>query len=56
MLNVTLTALAPKLHEFEPSDYERWFHVNLVVLLASLQPSSLVVIPRNISCASYNVM
>ncbi|KAA0721635.1 hypothetical protein E1301_Tti021717 [Triplophysa tibetana] len=53
MLNMTLTALAPEFLTFQASDYKLWFHVNLVVLLASFQPSLLVVIPTNLSCDSY---
>lgn len=56
MLNLTLTALAPKFDEFEPKDYQLWFQINLVVLLASFHPGSVAVIPRNISCESYNAM
>ncbi|XP_046905399.1 uncharacterized protein LOC124487258 [Hypomesus transpacificus] len=56
MLNLTLTTLAPEFATFEPSDYQLWFQVNLVVLLASFQPASLVVIPSNISCGSYNAI
>ncbi|XP_034419023.1 uncharacterized protein LOC117751330 [Cyclopterus lumpus] len=53
ILNLTLTALAPKFKEFDPEDFEQWFQVNLFPVLASLHPGSLVVIPSNISCASY---
>lgn len=56
MLNMTLTALAPKFSTFQTSDYEVWFQVHLVVLLASFQPSLLVVIPTNISCDSYDAV
>lgn len=56
ILNLTLTALAPQFPGFEPSDFALWFQVNLVVVLASFTPESLVVIPRNISCDSYRAM
>lgn len=56
MLNLTLTALAPKFPLFQTSDYELWFQINLVVLLASFSPSVLVVIPSNLSCDSYDAM
>ncbi|XP_056308519.1 mucin-2-like isoform X4 [Danio aesculapii] len=56
MLNLTLTALAPKLPLFETSDYALWFQINLVVLLASFNPSVLEVIPVNITCDSYQAM
>ncbi|KAI3367910.1 hypothetical protein L3Q82_026737, partial [Scortum barcoo] len=53
ILNLTLTALAPEFEDFEPEDFQLWFQVNLVPVMASLHPGSLVVIPKNISCASY---
>lgn len=56
ILNLTLTALAPKFPVFQTSDYELWFQINLVVLLASFRPSDLVVIPTNLSCDSYAAM
>ncbi|XP_056622064.1 uncharacterized protein LOC130435436 [Triplophysa dalaica] len=56
MLNMTLTALASEFSTFQTSDYKLWFQVNLVVLLASFQPSLLVVIPTNISCDSYDAV
>ncbi|XP_028826975.1 uncharacterized protein LOC114785224 [Denticeps clupeoides] len=56
MLNLTLTALAPRFATFETSDFELWFQVNLFVLLASLQPASLSVIPLNISCDSFTAI
>ncbi|KAG7492037.1 hypothetical protein MATL_G00009920 [Megalops atlanticus] len=56
MLNLTLTALAPRFPIFEPDDFALWFQTNLVVLLASFTPDSLVVIPRNISCDSYRAI
>ncbi|XP_071402622.1 uncharacterized protein [Centroberyx affinis] len=56
ILNLTLTALAPEFDDFEPRDFRRWFQVNLVVVMASFRPGSLVVIPSNISCRSYNAI
>ncbi|KAI7811186.1 hypothetical protein IRJ41_011471 [Triplophysa rosa] len=56
MLNMTLTALASDFPTFQTSDYQLWFQVNLVVLLASFQPSLLVVIPTNLSCDSYDAV
>ncbi|XP_028981157.2 uncharacterized protein LOC105009564 isoform X5 [Esox lucius] len=56
MLNLTLTALAPQFYVFEPKDFQLWFQVNLDVLLASFNPSSLVVIPLNITCESYDAI
>ncbi|XP_041922156.1 uncharacterized protein LOC121685615 [Alosa sapidissima] len=52
MLNLTLTALAPRFPTFQPSDFTLWFQVNLAVLLVSIRPASLNVIPMNISCDS----
>ncbi|RXN39244.1 putative threonine-rich GPI-anchored glyco isoform X2 [Labeo rohita] len=56
ILNLTLTALAPKFPLFQTSDYELWFQINLVVLLASFRPSVLVVIPANLTCDSYDAV
>ncbi|XP_041809840.1 uncharacterized protein LOC121618410 [Chelmon rostratus] len=53
ILNLTLTALAPKLVGFQPEDYELWFQDNLAPVMASIHPGSLVVIPSDISCRSY---
>ncbi|XP_029973359.1 uncharacterized protein LOC115407140 [Salarias fasciatus] len=54
VLNRTLTALAPQLENFGPEDYQLWFQVYLTPVLASLRPNDLLVIPRNISCQSYD--
>lgn len=56
MLNLTLSALAPKFPLFQTSDYELWFQINLALLLASFRPSVLVVIPTNLTCDSYDAM
>nr|XP_046165620.1 uncharacterized protein LOC124002287 [Oncorhynchus gorbuscha] len=56
MLDLTLMALAPKFDVFEPKDFQLWFQVNLVVLLASFHPGRLVDIPLNITCESYNAI
>ncbi|XP_048870277.1 uncharacterized protein LOC125742379 isoform X2 [Brienomyrus brachyistius] len=56
MLNLTLTALAPGFYTFLPNDFALWFQSYLLVLMPSLQPSSLDVIPRNISCDSYDAI
>lgn len=56
ILNLTLDGLAPTFVSFEVEDYELWFQVYLVPVIASLQPDSLRVIPRNISCESYEAM
>ena len=56
ILNLTLAALAPEFEEFKPEDFELWFQGRLAPVMASLRPGSLVVIPTNISCASYAAM
>ncbi|XP_051764956.1 uncharacterized protein LOC127520644 [Ctenopharyngodon idella] len=56
MLNLTLSALAPKFPLFQTSDYELWFQINLALLLASFRPSVLVVIPTNLTCDSYDAI
>ncbi|MEQ2264072.1 hypothetical protein XENORESO_018647, partial [Xenotaenia resolanae] len=56
ILNLTLNGLAPKFVSFEVKDYELWFQVYLVPVIASLHPDSLRVIPSNISCESYEAI
>lgn len=56
IVNLTLTALADEFEDFEPEDFELWFQVNLAPVMASIRPGSLLVIPSNISCASYAAM
>lgn len=56
ILNETLIALEASFVDFETVDYMQWFQVYLGPVIASLQPGSLSVIPRNISCASYEAM
>ncbi|CAI5695371.1 unnamed protein product, partial [Oreochromis niloticus] len=56
ILNLTLTALAPQLKDFQPQDYQQWFQVYLVPVMASILPSSLRVIPSNITCESYQAV
>lgn len=56
MLNLTLTALIPRFPTFQASQFTLWFEVNLVVLLASVRPESLSVIPMNVSCDSLQAM
>lgn len=56
ILNVTLSNLHPYFEFFAPEDFQLWFQVYLFTALASFRPDSLVVIPLNISCASYEAM
>lgn len=56
ILNLTLTAIAPEYPSFGPEDFKLWFQVYLSTVLASLRPDSLVAIPSNISCASYEAV
>lgn len=56
ILNLTLSSLAPEFVIFEVEDYQLWFQVYLIPVIASIQPDSLWVIPRNISCESYGAM
>lgn len=56
MLNLTWTALAPELEGFDSEDFELWFQVYLIPLIPSFQTESLLLIPGNISCASYTAM
>ncbi|XP_049325519.1 uncharacterized protein LOC111196156 [Astyanax mexicanus] len=56
ILDETLTALAPNFVVFQKSQFELWFQKYLFVLLASFQPSYLVLIPKNLSCDSYKAI
>lgn len=56
ILNVTLQAIAPEYETFGPEDFKLWFQVYLATVMASLRPDSLVGIPSNITCASYESM
>ncbi|XP_026210294.1 uncharacterized protein LOC113158540 [Anabas testudineus] len=56
ILNLTLTAIAPEFVQFGPQDFGLWFQVYLSTVMASLLPDSLVAIPSNISCASYEAI
>ncbi|XP_043101562.1 uncharacterized protein LOC122349539 [Puntigrus tetrazona] len=56
ILNLTLTALAPRFPVFQTSDYQLWFQINLVVVLASFRPEVLVVIPANLTCDAYDAI
>lgn len=52
----TLTALAPAFEDFEQEDFELWFQLYLVPLVASFNPDNLLVIPKSISCDSFAAM
>lgn len=56
IFNLTFTALAPEFEDFKPADFVLWFQVNLAPVMASIQPGFVVLIPRDISCASYAAM
>ncbi|XP_014830816.1 PREDICTED: uncharacterized protein LOC106909037 [Poecilia mexicana] len=56
IFNLTLSSLALKFDVFEVQDYQLWFQVYLIPVIASIQPDSLQVIPRNISCESYGAI
>ncbi|XP_061599296.1 uncharacterized protein LOC133462171 [Cololabis saira] len=56
ILNLTLTALAPKFGDFGPEEFQLWFQIYLVPVIPSLHPDNLRVIPRSISCESYTAI
>lgn len=56
MLNMTWTALVPKLQDFEDKDYEQWFSIFLIYLIPSFTSEQLEHIPANITCESYAAM
>ncbi|XP_028251454.1 uncharacterized protein LOC114427536 isoform X2 [Parambassis ranga] len=53
ILNLTLTALGPKLGMLNAEGFKIWFQVYLPLFLPSVDASTLTVIPRNIPCNSY---
>ncbi|KAI4897926.1 hypothetical protein NFI96_032612 [Prochilodus magdalenae] len=53
ILNMTLEALAPRFQTFSTQDFTLWFQTYLRLFLPAIGPSSLSVIPRNVSCDSY---
>ncbi|XP_036413703.1 uncharacterized protein LOC118798378 [Colossoma macropomum] len=53
ILNMTLAALGSQFQTFSPQDFALWFQTYLRLFLPGIGPSSLSVIPRNISCDSY---
>ncbi|XP_045062049.1 uncharacterized protein LOC121539055 [Coregonus clupeaformis] len=56
LLNLTLTALAPKLQTLDTQGFKLWFQVYLPLFLPSINPGTFSVIPRNISCDSYSAI
>ncbi|KAM9341441.1 uncharacterized protein ABDE67_015106 [Symphorus nematophorus] len=53
ILNLTLTALGPKLPMLDAEGFKLWFQVYLPLFLPSIDSSTFEIIPRNISCDSY---
>ncbi|PWA22608.1 hypothetical protein CCH79_00020730, partial [Gambusia affinis] len=53
ILNLTITALAPKFHLLNPEGFRLWFQVYLPLFLPSIKSTTFDIIPRNISCSSY---
>lgn len=56
ILNLTLTALGPKLSVLDAEGFRLWFQVYLPLFLPSIQSNTFEIIPRNISCESYQAM
>ncbi|XP_051242946.1 uncharacterized protein LOC127355779 [Dicentrarchus labrax] len=53
ILNLTLMALGPKLSMLDAEGFRLWFQVYLHLFLPGTKSSTLEIIPRNISCDSY---
>ncbi|XP_050934032.1 uncharacterized protein LOC108897954 [Lates calcarifer] len=53
ILNLTLLALGPKLSMLGAEGFKLWFQVYLPLFLPSMDSSTFEIIPRNISCGSY---
>lgn len=56
ILNLTLMALGPKLNMLDAEGFKLWFQVYLPLFLPSIGSSTFEIIPRNISCDSYQEM
>uniref|UniRef100_A0A4W5PYK8 Mesothelin a n=1 Tax=Hucho hucho TaxID=62062 RepID=A0A4W5PYK8_9TELE len=56
LLNLTLTALAPKLQTLDTLGFKLWFQVYLPLFLPSIHSGTFSVIPRKISCDSYSAI
>lgn len=56
ILNLTLMALGPKLSVLDAEGFRLWFQVYLPLFLPSIQSNTFEIIPRNISCESYQAM
>ncbi|XP_046694241.1 uncharacterized protein LOC124378561 [Silurus meridionalis] len=53
ILNITLMNLAPHFQSFSSKDFALWFQTYLSIFLPVTGPSTLSIIPMNISCNSY---
>ncbi|XP_036006813.1 uncharacterized protein LOC105939733 [Fundulus heteroclitus] len=53
LLNLTLTALVPQFNLLNDEGVQRWSQVYLPLLLPSANSQTFQVIPRNITCSSY---
>ncbi|XP_017158930.1 uncharacterized protein LOC103460695 [Poecilia reticulata] len=53
ILNLTLTVLGPKLSTLNEEELKLWFQVYLPLFLPSVDSRAFEIIPRNITCSSY---
>ncbi|CAN9502545.1 unnamed protein product [Ophioblennius macclurei] len=53
ILNLTLTGLSPAFNSFAADDFKLWFQDYLPLFLPSTNSNTLEIIPRNITCNSY---
>ncbi|MED6236770.1 hypothetical protein ATANTOWER_013950, partial [Ataeniobius toweri] len=53
LLNFTLTSLVPKFYLLNAEGFRLWFQVYLPLLLPSADSKTFEIIPRNITCSSY---
>ncbi|XP_030575032.1 uncharacterized protein LOC115772790 [Archocentrus centrarchus] len=56
VMNKTFTIISPHFTEFTKNDFDIWFHVKLVPVLASFTPAMLQNATTNINCTNYRVM
>ncbi|MEQ2284215.1 hypothetical protein AMECASPLE_019224 [Ameca splendens] len=53
ILNLTITALVPKFYQLNSEGFRLWFQVYLPLFLPSANSTTFEIIPKNISCSSY---
>ncbi|KAM9708426.1 uncharacterized protein ACNS7B_000731 [Menidia menidia] len=56
IMNRTFNIISPQIQSFTESDFQSWFQVRLVVILASFRPQMLRITTSGINCTNYHVV